>query len=94
MSMDDRKIITQPDQRWRVIPGFPDYEMNMLEEVRHVAKKRAKWEQPQDGRFIRIWHNGRMQSIGALTLAKKTFPELYGRNETDGSAGMKSVERL
>lgn len=81
MDSDRPKITTQPEMQWRVIPGFPDYEMNMLEEVRHIAAKRPRWETPQDGRYIRLWKGGRMQSISALELARRTFPELHDRRE-------------
>ena len=70
-------VARQPDDKWRVIPGFPDYEMNLLEEVRKVAKLRKPFQPVQDGRHIHLWQNGKMVTKPALTLARLTWPEFY-----------------
>ena len=75
------RITRQPEDKWRAIPDFPEYEMNLIEEVRHIAARRMAGARTQDGINIRLWKGGMLHVQPVRTLAIKTWPEYYDQKE-------------
>ena len=74
-------ITRQPESKWRPIPDFPEYEMNLIEEVRHITASRMAGAKIQDGINIRFWKSGKLHIQPVRSLAKKTWPEYYDQKE-------------
>lgn len=65
---------------WKDVPGFPEYEVNELRQIRRVTTKAISHPyayklRPGEGEFVDFWISGQRHAISMESIMAATFPK-------------------
>lgn len=80
--LHERQAMEQ-NPEWRPVPGFPEYEVHRLRQVRRVSTQAPSRPysymlRPNEGEFVDFWISGQKHTISLDSIMVGAFPKAKG----------------